>query len=180
MTKSPFTLAKLLLTVSLTAACLQPVHAQLAPPAGSTTPPNWLAQTGQPNFTKVDTNYAAFALTNNQTASYTPGGSNTTQITVRQNTGLTLMLAVWQTNSVASTTTNYTVMLDTTGDGKTWTMGAGGHPIAWTVSLAGAGASTNVYWTNIPASALNNVRKVQCTGVSTTASNNIFGSLLYS
>jgi competence protein ComGC len=137
-------------------------------------------QTGQPNFVTPDTNAAAFTLTSGQTQTFTAGGTNTLAKTIRQNQGLGLFLTVWQTNSIASTTTNYTVKFDTTGDGTTWTKGTGQYPIVWTVSLAGAGVSTNTFWTNLPPAVLNNIRKIQATSTGTTASNNIFGSLQYS
>ncbi len=175
--KYGFTLLQLVLVVAiigLLAALLIPAQAQLA----SSTTIGF--QTGQPNFFNLDTNSASFALTNNQTQTFTAGGNNTYKKTIRQKQGLSLFLAVWQTNSVASTTTNYTVKLDTTGDGSTWTKGNGAYPFTWTVSLTGAGASTNVFWTNIPATTLDNVRQVQCTSVGTTASNNVFGALGYS
>ena len=158
--------------IGLLAAMILPATAQLA--GTSITP-----QTGQPNFFYVDTNYPNFALTNNQTKTYTAGGTNTYIKTLRQNQGVGLFLAVWQTNSVASTTTNYTVKWDTTGDGSTWTAGNGATPFTWTVPVTG-GVGTNVYWTNLPASVVNNLRKVQATSVSTTASNNIYGALGYS
>ena len=175
--KGGFTLVQLLLTIAilgLLAALTLPAQAQLA----TNTAGNY--QTGQPNFYYNDTNATAFTLTNNQTQTFTAGSTNTYQKTLRQNQGLTLMLAVWQTNSVASTTTNYTVKFDVTSDGQTWTKGGGAYPITWTVSLAGQGVSTNVYWTNIPATTLSNLRKIQATQTSTTASNNIYGALLYS
>jgi len=174
--KDGFTMFRLLLVIAiigLLAAIALPALAQLAP----ATPAQY--QTGQPNFFVLDTNSASYALTNNQAQTFTAGGTNTYVKTLRQNQGLSLFLAVWQTNSVASTTTNYTVGLDLDGDGSTWTMGTGARPITWTVPLTG-GVGTNVYWTNIDRSVLNNVRKVQCTKTSTTASNNVFGALGYS
>jgi hypothetical protein len=176
--KNRFTLDGLLLLVALfglLAALALPASAQL-----STNSAAGVYQTGQPNFANNDTN-AAYALTNNQTLIYTAGSTNTYIKTIRQNQGLGLFLAVWQTNSVASTTTNYTVRFDVTGDGTTWTSGTNGRwPITWTVSLAGLGASTNVFWTNLPATLVSNFRKIQMTSPTTTASNNIFGALLYS
>ena len=175
--KSGFALTELLLLcaiIGLLAAMLLPVQAQLAPAAATTT-----YQTGQPNFFNLDMNSASFALTNNQTQTFTAGGTNTFIKTIRQNQGVGLFLAVWQTNSVPSTTTNYTVKFDVTGDGSTWTMGTGARPITWTVPLTG-GVGTNVFWTNLPATTLSNVRRLQPTQTSTTASNNVFGALGYS
>ena len=102
--------------------------------------------------------------------------------TIRQNQGLGLFLSVWSTNTIpTSTSTNYTVKLDATGDGLTWTSGNGGYPIAWTVQLAGnSGPFTNTFWTNIPATTLSNVRKVQVTYAGTTAGTNVFGSIGFS
>jgi hypothetical protein len=151
-----------------------PAAAQLNSPIGAP------YQTGQPNYFNLDTNAASYFVTNNQTRTFTAGGTNTYIKTIRENQGLSLFLAVWQTNSVASTTTNYTVGLDVTGDNTTWTMSAGAQPLSWTVSLAGQGASTNVYWINWPITLIDNIRKIQVTRVSTTASNNVFAALGYS
>ncbi len=170
-----FTLAQLLLIVAiigLLAAFMQPAQAQglvaLNYPKGS------------PTFFTADTNAASFALTNNQTQTLTAGGTNTLIKTLRQGKGLSLFLTVWQTNSVASTTTNYTVGFDVFGNASTWTRGNGATPFTWTVPLAGAGASTNTFWTNLPPSVLDNISAIQATKTSTTASNNIFGQLNYS
>ncbi len=172
-----FSLVTLILVVAiigLLAAMILPAEAQLSTATG-------VYQTGQPNFAYNDTNYASFALTNNQTLTYTAGGTNTYIKTLRQNQGISLFLAVWQTNTVASTTTNYTVKFDVTGDGSTWTKGTNGQfPFTWTVPCVGLGVGTNVFWTNIPSTVFSNVRKIQATQVSTTASNNIYGALMYS
>jgi len=173
--KSIATRLTLVLTLGTVVALAPTANAQLAPAVPSS------YQTGQPNFSYNDTNYWAYALTNQQSQAFTPGTTNTYVKTLRQNQGLTLMLAVWQTNSIVSTTTNYTVKFDVSADGNTYTSGTNGRwPITWTVPLAGLGVSTNVFWTNIPATTLSNLRKIQCTGLSTTASNNIYGVLLYS
>jgi len=176
--KNRFSLVQILLVcaiIGLLAALTLPARAQLN--SAVTAPPY---QTGQPNFFNLDTNSTSFALTNNQTQTFTAGGTNTYIKTIRQNQGLSLFLAVWQTNSVPSTTTNYSVAFDVTGDGATWTRGLGAHPFIWTVSLAGAGPSTNVFWTNLPPALLSNLRKMQATQTSTTASNSVFGALGYS
>ncbi len=121
-----FTLAQLLLIVAiigLLAAFMQPAQAQglvaLNYPKGS------------PTFFTADTNAASFALTNNQTQTLTAGGTNTLIKTLRQGKGLSLFLTVWQTNSVASTTTNYTVGFDVFGNASTWTRGNGATPFTW-------------------------------------------------
>jgi prepilin-type N-terminal cleavage/methylation domain-containing protein len=174
-TKRNFTLLEILVVI----AVLGLLAALMIPSVQADTSPYSLAPQ-QPNFFVTDTNATSFALTNNQTKTFTAGGTNTTPITVRQDHGISLFLTVWQTNSVASTTTNYTVAFDLTGDAVTWTGGNGAYPISWTVSLASQGASTNTYWTNLSAAQLNNIRQMQATKASTTASNNIFGKLTYS
>ena len=175
--KYGFALLELMLCIAiigLLAAMLLPASAQLSPAA--LTP---ASQTGQPNFFYLDVNSASFALTNNQTQTFTAGSTNTYIKSLRQKQGLSLFLAVWQTNSVASTTTNYTVKFDLTGDGSTWTAGSGARPITWTVPLTG-GIGTNVFWTNFPDTLISNIRKMQATQTSTTASNPVYGALGYS
>jgi hypothetical protein len=140
--------------------------------------PNY--QSGQPNFFYNDTNYASFVSLAGAGQSWTAGATNAYIKTIRQNQGLSLFLAVWSTNTAASTTTNYTVKFDVTGDGYTWTAGNGAQPFIWTVPLAGKTPGTNVFWTNIPASTLSNVRKMQATAVTATASNNVYAALGYS
>jgi hypothetical protein len=139
-------------------------------------------QTGQPNFAYNDTNYASYYVTNGQTLSYTAGSTNTYQKTVRQNQGLSLMLMVWSTNNMpSSTSTNYTVRFDVTQDGVSWTRGSGAYPIVWTVPLVGnTGPFTNVYWTNMSSLVLSNIRKIQATQVGTTAATNLNAALQYS
>jgi hypothetical protein len=175
-----FDLTQMLLlcaTIGLLALSALPAQAQLTNLAAAG------YQTGQPNFAYNDTNWVQFALTNSQTITNAPGGTNTYIKTIRQNQGVTLFLAVWSTNAAipSSTTTNYTVKFDVTADGFTWTKGNGGYPITWTVPLVGnTAAFTNVFWTNIPATTLSNIRKMQCTQASTTCGTNVNAALLYS
>jgi len=138
--------------------------------------PNY--QTGQPNFFTADTNSAAYNLTNAQTQTFTPGSTSTLAKTIRQNQGVGLFLAVWGTNGASSASTNYTISFDVTGDGATWTQGSGARPITWTVYCVIPG--TNVFWTNIPATSVSNVRKMQATKTSTTCATNIQAAFGYS
>lgn len=171
------TLLMLCLLIGLLVALALPAQAQLTNLASAP------YQTGQPNFAYNDTNYVNYALTNGQTITITPGTTGNNYIkTIRQNQGLSLFLAVWSTNTIpSSTSTNYTVKFDVTGDGYTWTKGNGGYPISWTVPLVGnTGPFTNVFWTNFPNTFLSNVRKMQATSVSTTCGTNVNGALMYS
>lgn len=167
----------LCLTIGLLALSALPASAQLTNLAGAG------YQTGQPNFAYNDVNWSQYALTNSQTITNTPGSTNTYIKTIRQNQGVGLFLAVWSTNAAipSSGTTNYTVKFDVTGDGYTWTKGNGAYPIVWTVPLAGnTGPFTNVFWTNIPASTLSNIRKMQATSASTTCGTTVNAALMYS
>ena len=143
--------------------------------------PNY--QSGQPNFFYNDTNYSAFVVSNGYSQSFTAGSTNTYIKTIRQNQGLSLFLAVWSTNGgLASnlSATNYTLKFDVTGDGSTWTRGSGAQPLTWSVNIPGPWPGTNVFWTNLPITTMSNVRKIQVTGVSTTASNVLSAALGYS
>lgn len=141
--------------------------------------PAWAA-VQQPNYFIQDTNaFNPLLLTNNQTVTFTPGGTTSRQHTIRQGKGLTLFLETVQTNSVASTTTNYITKFDISVDGTNFTTGVPAQPIVWTISFIG-GASTNRFFTNLPPTVASNFREIQCTSASTTASNNVTSKLWYS
>lgn len=143
----------------------------------------------QPNFYRVDTNSATYAFTNSTTSTTplnhgvgTGPNTNSLNLTLRQNIGLSIFLIVWDTNSVSSaaTSTNYSVYFDTTPDNTNYTCGPGAYPIGpLTCSMAG-GVGTNMVWTNVPATALNNVRSIQPGKIVWTGSNNVFAELIYS
>lgn len=144
----------------------------------------------QPNFYRFDTNTSSYALQTNTTVFFPHGwtngfgpNTNVLNLPLRQGQGLSIFLITWQTNSIssASTSTNYTVSWDVTPDNTNYTFtGTGGSPISLTSAMAGLGIGTNVVWTNIPSTALNNVRAIQPGKIVWTGSNNVFAQIIYS
>ena len=122
----------------------------------------------QPNFYRQDTNATPLTLTNGQAKVFPANGTNSYEQTVRPNTGLSVFVTVVSSNSVGGTGK---LGWDVTPDGNSYTTT---QPLTFTFPTAAAvtGAlSTNTYWTNWPATVLNNVRQIQLT----TATNALVG-----
>lgn len=101
----------------------------------------------QPNFYRSDTNAGPVALTNGQVVTFT----NAMKLTLRQDKGLSIFTKIVSTNAVSVSETNTFVL---SYDGSTFTT----SPTFTIVTPTLATAGTNVAWTNIPPSTLNNVR----------------------
>ena len=122
----------------------------------------------QPNFYRQDTNATPLTLTNGQAKVFPANGTNSYEQTVRQNTGLSVFVMVVSSNSVGG---SGKLGWDVTDDGSLYTTT---QPLTFTFPTAAAVTgtlSTNVYWTNWPATVLNNVRQIQLT----TATNALVG-----
>lgn len=128
----------------------------------------------QPNFYRQDTNATPFTLTNGGAATFAANSTNSYEQVVKQNNGLSVFVQVISSNSLAG---NGTLGWDVTPDGSTYTTT---EPLKFTFPQANTSnnvaqvsglLATNLYWTNWPASTLNNVRDIQLT----TATNALVG-----
>jgi hypothetical protein len=147
----------LVLTVAFLAALALPALAQ-------TSPYNLGPQ--QPNFYRSDTNQFPFAMTGSPVTL-----TNVLKLTLRQDKGLSIFVSAHATtNSTAATTLLY----DVTANGINYTTF---EPIAVTFALNGT--NEVVFWTNFPASVVNNLRAIKCTSVNGPAGG-VVDSLIYS
>ena len=117
--------------------------------------------TGSPNFNTPDTLAIPLVLTNGAGAAFPANGTNSLEKAVRQDHGLSVFVTVVTTNASAA---GQTLGWDTTPDGALYTTT---QPLKWTLPANGAG--TNSYWTNWPATVLNNVRGLQLTTATNAA-----------
>lgn len=133
-------------------------HAQLVPSA---------FQTGAPNFWRDDTNACpapGLALTNSQLTTFTAGGTNSFKLTLRQDHGLGIFVTCISSNPTGGGT-GY-LGWDVASDGTKFTTK---QPFWFTFPVpasASAALVTNVYYTNIDRTVLNNARSLQLTAAS--------------
>ena len=117
-----------------------------------------------PNFYRLDTNaISALTLTNGANVTFPPDGTNSLEISIRQDHGLSVFVQVISTNALSVAETLH---WDTSFDGNI-TNGTTTGPIAFTVPANFVG--TNEYWTNFPASYLNNISTIQLTSCTNAA-----------
>ena len=119
-----------------------------------------------PNFYRLDTNaISSLTLTNGQAVTFPGDGTNSLEISVRQDHGLSMFVQVVSTNALSSAVK---LGWDLSYDGNI-TNGTTTGPLTWTLPANFVG--TNTYWTNFPASFLNNIRTLQLT----SATNSLVG-----
>lgn len=111
---------------------------------------------GAPNAYQLDAVAFPLTLTNGQSVTFPANGTNSLDLTLRQDHGLSVFVQVASTNvNSAGTILGY----DTTPDGTTYTTT---RPLQLTVP--GNFVGTNVYWlTNWSALQVNNFRQIQLT-----------------
>ena len=119
---------------------------------------------GAPNAYQLDVYAFPLTLTNGQAVTFPANGTNSLDLTIRQDHGLSLFAQVVSTNVNSAPTT---LGFDTTPDGTVYTTT---RPLIATVP--GGFVGTNVYWlTNWTSAQVNNFRQMQLT----LASNNVVG-----
>jgi hypothetical protein len=143
----------------------------------------------QPNFYRSDTN--GFPLSVGGTIGAVTGkalsyGTNSLKLTLRQDHGLSVFASITASNSTATACAVLPVTFgfDISPDGTNFTAGTFpglAPPLTFTANLVVPASSTNtyIYWTNYPATVLNNLRAVQCTSCTNAYTNGVKINWLY-
>lgn len=118
--------------------------------------PPYSISVAQPNFFRVDNvSWQNFTFTNGQARTFTANATNTLELTLPQDSGISIFVTTICTNA------NGTAQLlgwDVSADGTNFTSN---RPLKF--SVPGNATGTNTYWTNVPATFLNNLRSIQLT-----------------